>query len=145
MLIVPIFAIMGCEGISYYSDPVKESEIAGVYYANFGDRESDYIELKSDGSYVHFFVDSEGNTRQDTGRYEFIVRRERSYRIRFPAFIRRHHQIGGCYSNRQGSVVDTSVVRIKVPFYRIGNRYAIEYCPLEGQEYSRKRVEPSSD
>lgn len=137
-VIAPLISIMGCEGPSYYSDPVKESEIAGVYYANFSVEENDCIELRADGTYIHSYKSPDGHVYLDTGAWEFIEYRERSYAIDLQALIRRHPQKDGCYYTGSLAAIDTRPVDGRFPFYKSGRAYVITYCFGQGQAYVRK-------
>ena len=76
------------------SEPFNESEIPGRYVASHGDGR-EYIELREDSSYVHFWVSEDGIEHTEGDRWSFYVRDSGYYSLSLWDFTRSYKHLLG--------------------------------------------------
>ena len=73
MIIMGTILILNCDLFNYFkfSEPIKKDELYGFYIANYKDI-FDYIELRSDTTYIHYAIFPDGRVRSDTGYWRYM-------------------------------------------------------------------------
>jgi len=72
IMILGIILFLNCDlfNFSKFSEAIEKNELYGVYRANFKDI-LDYIELRSDTTYLHYTIFPDGQERSDSGLWSF--------------------------------------------------------------------------
>ena len=106
--IIFIFIIAGCD-IEPTSEPVMQRDLYGIYYANYNTDSHEYIELRHDSIYIHYYKSPDGNKFCDTGVWRLVYELDRINRplILFNGFINRYPLDGHAYSTWRYAVLDT--------------------------------------
>lgn len=130
--------IISCYDIDPTSDPIEVEDIAGKYTAGFGLMENDYIELKDDSTFIHYFKTISGKLYIDTGFWEYIASEKyHQYTLVLDNFKIRYPQWEGCYYNAEAGVFDTMPIRQPYNLYKNKNRISIKFCPSRNQFYTK--------
>ena len=77
-----VVLLVACGDFYPPSEPFSESEVPGRYVATHGDGR-EYIELRADSSYVHFFVSNDGEPLSESGPWRLHMRDSGYYSLNF--------------------------------------------------------------
>jgi hypothetical protein len=125
------------------SEPFTESEVPGRYVAHFHSGQ-EYIDLKSDSIYSHFYRSPDGSEYYDSGSWRLIDRSIREegyegyYRIRLTDFVTRY-PVNACFVyDPESGRVDTLTQLLSFTFKKKDGKLRIVRHPVYENEYVKE-------
>jgi hypothetical protein len=166
LLVAAFFLLSGnkCYYHFYKSDPIEINQIYGKYYANFGEKD-EYIEIREDTTYVHYYFSENGHQHIDSGYWQFqginlIIAPDTAksyigkgswkfttecskYRIAFYDFTRRTlEQYGFKPHEHMKKIIDTTKFTWQTCFYRLQNKMIIK---IDNEYYYVREIDDPAD
>lgn len=148
IIAIVIFSVFpGCEGPDPFSFPVQRSELPGRYMGNFGETDTNFVDILPDSIFVSYYKTRDGKLYVDTAKWGFIDREPTRYdKLRVFGYIQRHPEV--CVEvpglehlqNRINISTDRGFLLIKG-----ADVLQIEYCESRRQYYTKRINNPESD
>jgi len=135
-----LISIIGCD-VDQKSGKFTPSEILGIYIANFNESTLEYLELKDNSMYIHYYKDSLGIEYIDSSswRLAYDIPEQQSHpRIILESLIVRYPLELHCYSNSYRATLDTIPKGWSPYIKKINGKMYIERCPSRKQYYIKK-------
>lgn len=121
------------------SDEIKYSDVIGMYNADFVSRyEIASIELKRDSTYIHTYIDQDGDIYSDTGKWIFHNPTSQKYYAHVPSFVRPFPLKENCYCNDSSAIFDFTSYEDFFRFHKYGDKIYLRFCYDPQQFYIKQ-------
>ncbi len=138
--VILLISTSGCD-VDRESEKFTRPEILGKYVANFNEGASEYLELKENNRYIHYYRDSLGTEDIDSSGWRLIydIPEQQSHpRIILESLIVRYPVDVHCFSDSYRAILDTIPKGWSPYIKKINGKMYIERCPSGKQYYIKQ-------
>ncbi len=135
--------LIGCECPDPYSRLIRRDDLYGRYVANFGETDTNFIDLYPDSLYVAYYMSDEGHLYVDSGRWDYWPC-SGFYRLDLYNFKKRHP--GWCihWGDIEEDSAWSDTIPLSVGLWK-GKAIWVEYCYRERKFYRKEIDEENID